>query len=345
MSRLKVSMSLLLTALLVVSIVAMGCPPPRVEPVGVEPVVPWPPALILATASVGGAYYIYGGGMASILTELIPGVVVSIEATGGPVHNMALIQAGYVQLGLVTMGPAWKAWHGEGPWPGGDIKHDRIRALFPMYNSFVFAWAPTHLGITSIADLAYVDRMGVGPAGGTPGTYWPLFFKLWGFDTKPVFGGHSALASQQIDGLLGVVSNIVGVPTAAVKEVAARMSIVKFGIDGDFARQVMDRYPFFTPATIPAFTYEWMDYEVETLGMFNFAVACKYLPECLVYEIVKAIMENNPRMLAVHPAAAETLPKNIWQNTFLPFHPGAIRYFKEIGIKIDPRLYPPEYKP
>ena len=76
----------------------------------------------------------------------------------------------------------------------------------------------------------------------------------------------------------------------------------------------------------------------QTVGVFNFAICHKDLPEDLVYAIVKAVMENNPRMVQGHAAAKETLPQNVDKNTFLPFHPGAVRYFEEKGLKIDSKL-------
>lgn len=303
----------------------------------------WPTSLTLGTASIGGTYYVYGGGMATVINENMKSLTCAIEETGGPNHNILLIQQGDIDIGMTTMGPAWEGWNGVGDWTGG-VKQDKIRALFPMYNSYVFVWAPKKANINSIADLKTVKRMGAGPTGGTPGTYWPRFLKLWGFEAEPVWAGFSDLASQQIDGLIGPIGNIIGVPVAAVNESAAQIEIVQFGVEGEYAQKVMEEYPYFTPATIPNNTYEWCDYEVPTLGLYNFAIGHKDLPEDLVYEIVKVVMENNAEMVTAHSTALESIPENVVHNNFLPYHPGAIRYFEEVGQKIDPSLYPPEYK-
>jgi TRAP-type uncharacterized transport system substrate-binding protein len=58
----------------------------------------------------------------------------------------------------------------------------------------------------------------------------------------------------------------------------------------------------------------------------------------LVYQLVKAVFENQPRRLQAHSAASETIPRNVNKNTFLPFHPGAVRYYREIGISIPDSL-------
>ena len=69
----------------------------------------------------------------------------------------------------------------------------------------------------------------------------------------------------------------------------------------------------------------------ETLGLYNFAVAHEQLPDDLVYQVVKAVFENHEEMMEGHAAAAATIPKNIDRNSFLPLHPGAIRYYRQIG--------------
>ena len=74
--------------------------------------------------------------------------------------------------------------------------------------------------------------------------------------------------------------------------------------------------------------------------MYNFAIGRADLPNDLVYQLVKAVFENQPRLVKANPAARETLPQNADKNTFLPFHPGAVRYYREIGISIPESLVP-----
>jgi TRAP transporter TAXI family solute receptor len=86
--------------------------------------------------------------------------------------------------------------------------------------------------------------------------------------------------------------------------------------------------------TIPAETYTSVEEPITTVSMWNFAVTNASMPDTLVYEIVKTVMENNDRMLEIHQAAKETLPENFDKNTFLPFHEGAVRWFEENGYEI-----------
>jgi TRAP transporter TAXI family solute receptor len=89
--------------------------------------------------------------------------------------------------------------------------------------------------------------------------------------------------------------------------------------------------PELTPSRIPAGTYPSLMRPYQTVGLYNFAVAHADLPGDLVFRVVKAVFENHEQMLGVHAAAAATVPANITRNSFLPLHPGAIRYYRQIG--------------
>ena len=83
-----------------------------------------------------------------------------------------------------------------------------------------------------------------------------------------------------------------------------------------------------------------MDKDYVTVGVPNFVIGRADLPDDLVYQLVKAVFDNQPRLVKVTAAASDTLPQNVVKNTFLPFHPGAVRYYREVGIKIPDALVP-----
>jgi hypothetical protein len=96
--------------------------------------------------------------------------------------------------------------------------------------------------------------------------------------------------------------------------------------------------PELSDSTIPKGTYKQLAEDHKTVGVYNFGIAHKDLPDDLVYEITKAVLENNAQMVKGHAAAKETVVQNWDRNTFLPFHPGAVRYYKEKGINIPAKL-------
>ncbi|MFU8865297.1 MAG: TAXI family TRAP transporter solute-binding subunit [Rhodobacterales bacterium] len=295
----------------------------------------WPSDLTVGTASQGGVYFVYGNGLAGFLAEEL-GVNASGEVTGGPVQNVTLVQTGDHDIGLVTMGPAFEAWNGESELAPG-LEHKDIRALFPMYETPFQGVALRSSGITSVSDLGG-KRVGVGPAGGTPGTYWPRFFDTLGLDVNVSNAGAADTAGQLKDGLVDAFVFAAGLPIGAFSQLVAESDVVLFGFTDEELATILEGHPEVSEFTIPANTYTSQEEDQSSVAMWNFAIAHADMPEDLAYEITKLVMENNDRMLQIHAAAAATLAENVDNNSFLPFHPGAVRYFEEIGVTIADEL-------
>jgi TRAP transporter TAXI family solute receptor len=295
----------------------------------------WPNSMTIGTASQGGTYFVYGNGFASYIAETL-GVAATGEVTGGPVQNVTLVETGDHLMGLVTMGPAYDAWNGKSELAPG-LEHKSIRALFPMYQTPFQVIALKSSGINSVSDLAGT-RVSVGPAGGTPGTYWPLFMQALDVEATVSNAGASDAAGQLQDGLIDAFAFAAGMPISAFAELAASQDVVMFGLSEEELPKVLAAYPAMAPLTIPAGTYAGHDYDQPTVALWNFAIAHQDMPESLAYEITKLAMGNSDRMVQIHAAAKETLSENWDKNTFMPFHPGAVRYFEEIGITIPDTL-------
>jgi uncharacterized protein len=300
----------------------------------------WPRSLQVGTASPGGTYFIYGAGWAGLVQDQL-GVATSTEVTGGPVQNFALVQSGDLDLAMTTMGPAFEAWTGQSPIAPG-VEMQDVRATFPMYETPFQVAALRGSGISSVEDLQG-RAVGVGPAGGTCGTYFPLFFQELGVTIRPQYGGASDLGGQLQDGLIDAFAFCAGLPIAAFSELEATADIALFAFTEDEVEQLVEAFPV-SPFTIPAGTYRTVQEDQPTVAMWNFGIAHKDLPESLVYEIMAVVLDNHDRMVQIHSAAEETVPENYDKNTFLPFHAGAVRYFQEKGFELSEDVIPPEYE-
>ncbi len=295
----------------------------------------WPNSLTIGTASQGGTYFIYGNGLASYIAESL-GVSATGEVTGGPVQNVTLVETGDHLMGLVTMGPAYDAWMGKSELAPG-LEHRSVRALFPMYQTPFQVIALKKSGITSVSDLEG-KRVSVGPAGGTPGTYWPQFISTLGVNASISNAGAADAAGQLADGLIDAFAFAAGVPISAFSQLAAEQDVVMFGFSDEELPKILEAFPAMAPLTIPAGTYAGHDYDQNTVALWNFAVANKSMPDSLAYEITKLVMENPERMVQIHAAAGETLLANWNKNTFMPFHPGAVKYLEEKGLTVPENL-------
>ncbi len=292
-----------------------------------------PKSLTLGTASVGGTYFIYGGVWATLVTEKT-GINVSTQQTQGPNQNLLLVESKAIELGMTTMGVALHGYNGTG-WAKGK-KYDSIRALFPMYDTPFHFVATEKSGITSVKQMDG-KNVGVGPKAGTPGTYFPLMFEALGMKPTIRNGGASDMAGQLGDGLLDVFAFAAGVPISAFSEIEAQRPVKFITFTDAELKTLQEKIPELSPSVIPKGTYRTLAQDHKTVGLYNFAIAHKELPDDVAYKIVKAVLDNNPAMVKGHSAAKETLAENAGKNTFLPFHPGAVKYFKEKGIALNPK--------
>jgi TRAP transporter TAXI family solute receptor len=126
----------------------------------------------------------------------------------------------------------------------------------------------------------------------------------------------------------------------AVKKVEAQEPMVFASLTPEEIEAIRKAMPELTISQIGSGVYSSLNKTYTTVGMYTFAIGRDDLPDDLVYQLVKAVFENQPRLLKATSAARETIPQNAVKDTFLPFHPGAVRYYREIGIKIPDELTP-----
>ena len=291
----------------------------------------WPKSIAIATASPGGTYYVYGQALADILGREL-GIEVTAQATQGATRNIILIETGHAALGLITMGIGWEAWNGAGEWTKGQ-QFRAMRAILPMYDSPFQIAVAKRLEAVSFEQLAG-KRIGAGPRGGTSGTYFPRIFEMLQIPTVVSYGSIEETMSQIAAGGLDGVVLATGVPVPALFKLDQEQGMDFVPFTADQVKAIKQQMPELTDSTIASGVYPSLTVEYHTVGLFNFVVANKELPEDLVYRIVKTVLDKHAQLVKAHSAAGETIPANISRDTFLPIHPGALRYYREIGIDV-----------
>lgn len=291
----------------------------------------WPRSITVGTASQGGTYFIYGSGWANMVGEALD-INAGAEVTGGPVQNATLVQTGDHQFGMVTMGPALAAWEGNSELAPG-LEHTDIRAVFPMYQTAFQVIALSASGIESVEDLDG-KTVGIGPSGGTADMYWPQFFEQLGLNVRTRNGGASDQVGQLQDGLIDAFAFAAGIPISAFSQAEAQADVNIFSIREANQGAILEAFPELVGSTVPGDAYQSLDSDIPAISIWNFAITHKDMPEGLVYGVTKTVMENNDEMVQIHGASKETLPENWEVNDWLPFHPGAVRWFEENGFDI-----------
>lgn len=309
---------------LVLGLVVLAAPGPALSG---EP--HWPPSLVIGTASAGGTYHAYGAGLARILTRELD-IPVIMRPTEGPAENIWLLESGEIQLGFVTQGVALQAWNGAAAWTGGTPLR-AMRAMFPMYDTPFQFVVLQDSGLQSLGELTE-KRIGVGPQGGTAAAYVPGIFKTLTVKPVLVHGDWADLASQLLDGRIDGLAVAAGVPFPSLAEIERKTKVRYLPLS---QKQIVDlrlALPELGASVVAAGSYPTLRRHYATVGLYNFAVAHRDLPDDLVYAIVEAVFANHEAMIDVHPAAAETVPGNFTRNSFLPFHPGAARWYHNKGV-------------
>lgn len=284
----------------------------------------WPETLTIGTGSPGGTYYDYGEGLARLLTRKLS-MPVFMRSTEGPTENIKLLEAGEIQLAFVTLGVAQQAWNGTGEWTGGR-QFRAMRAIFPMYDTPFQFMVLQDSGILSVADLTD-KRVGIGPQGGTTGIYMPQFFKILKVNPTIRTGSWSDLAAAMQARTLDTLAVGAGVPFPEFAELEKRNKVRYLALTSNQVVALRLAIPELGLSVVPAGSYPSLTRHYQTVGLYNFAVAHRALPDDLVYAIAEAVFANHDEMMQNHSAAADTVPANFTRNTILPFHDGAARWY------------------
>jgi uncharacterized protein len=299
----------------------------------------WPASLTIGTASPGGIYLFYGNTLAPLLTEAV-GIPVSTRATQGPDENILLLESGKVQLAFVTTGSALQAWNGTASWTHGK-KLRSMRALFPMYNTPFQFVALDSSGISILRDMGN-KQVGVGPQGGTGGLYANKIFEVLGIPAAVQYGAWSTMSRQMRSGVLDAIVGTAGAPFPVITGLDGTEKIRFIPLNDNEIAKLQKAVPEFSPSVVPAGAYPSLNSDYKTIGLFNFTVARKDLPADLAYSVVKAFYANHDQLVEATSAARESVAANVDRDTFIPYHPGALRYYREIGVELPAAVAAPQ---
>lgn len=294
--------------------------------------------LSVATGGTGGVYYPIGGGIAEIINNHIEGYSAVAEVTGASVENMGLISRGDSDIGIALADTVYQAYTGTGAFEGRQLGD--TRALAAVYPNAVQIVALGGSGITSLADLKG-KRVSVGaPGSGTEVSAETILaangITYDDIDEQRLNFNETADALRDGDIDAGFWS--VGPPTSSILNLAATGDVVLIPLSQAEIDAAVAVEPTFAPYTLAAGLYEADAAATPTISTPNALVVSSEMDEELAYQVTKAIFENVEELRAIHPAANDTTVEFTMAATPVPLHPGALRYFEEIGATIPDRL-------
>lgn len=280
------------------------------------------------SAGQGSGFLPYAQGVATYLTA--NGLKAQALESRGSIENLQKLEVETSRLGTAFLGTAFEAVNGSAPWTDGK-KHTNLRALFPMYETSFQIVALRSANLTTLSQLAG-KRVGVGPAGGPAESFFKGLAEATGLQVQTVAGTPMALAADLQAGKIDALWQGASLPIPSIKQVADATDAVVFGLTDAEVAAMLKRFPFLSPATATANMYRGQTSPIKSVAAWNFVMAHKDLLDADAYFVTKIILSApDPKAIAV--SAEPTRTANAPNNTVVPFHPGALKFYKEQGLR------------
>jgi TRAP transporter TAXI family solute receptor len=285
----------------------------------------------MATGGSTGTYYAFGSAVAQILTEKT-GIQVTIQSTGASKANIQLIDAGEVEVAIVQNDVMDYAWRGVDLFNGE--KTTSFSTMAAVYAEVCQIVASANSGITSVADLRG-KNVSVGDAGSGVEFNARQILEVYGISFNDIGKqnlGFGASADALRDGKIDAFFCVAGAPTPAIIDLATNRDIILLEIDDAAAARLMRDYPFYTQFPVPAGSYKGQDADVMTLAVKATFIVSNKVSEDTVYKLTKALFQNQSLIEAAHAKGRELSTSYARDGISVPFHPGAAKYYSEIGV-------------
>lgn len=291
----------------------------------------------IATGGTGGVYYPIGGGIASVLSKKVPGMEATAEVTGGSVDNLKLIDGDASYIGLVMADAGQDAYKGENKFKGNKVP---LRTLMILYPNRMHVVTVEGRGINKMADLK-----GKHISTGAPGSATEVMafreLEAAGLDKDKDVKRERLSVAESVNGVkdnkIDAFFWVGGLPTAAVTDLANTPGTKIKMIDNAALVPAMNKKygNLYIEDTIPKSTYRGMEADNKQATVMNILVASEKMDDKTAYNIVKTIFESRDDLIAVHKDTAEfKLENQKAAASPIPFHPGAVKYFEERGVKL-----------
>jgi len=289
-----------------------------------------PKFLSMLTGGTGGTYYPLGGAIAKIVSDET-GIKTDALSSNASADNIIALNDGEAEIAFTQTDVAAYAIDGINNFK--DQKIEGIQALGSLYPETVQIITTEKSGIKTVNDLKG-KKVSVGAPGS--GTYVSAeqILEVYGLNMKDIRAQHldfgESVGGIQ-DGNIDAAFITAGTPTGAVEQLTATAKVNVLPIDGEEAKKLIDKYPFYGVDTIKEGTYGLAN-DVDSVAVLAMLVVQKALPEDAVYNITKAIYENLDKI--AHAKAKEISLDNALDGIGFDLHPGAKKYYEEKGLEV-----------
>ncbi|MDI6753953.1 MAG: TAXI family TRAP transporter solute-binding subunit [Thermodesulfobacteriota bacterium] len=286
--------------------------------------------LKMMTGPMGGSWYPLGGAIADSVQRDIPGVTLAV-APGGGVANVEAIELGKCDIGFSNSSSGVDGVYGRPPFKEKMTNMRQLANLYPQYFQIVVLEGS---GIKSVADLKG-KVISPGPKGFTGEFAARQVLEIHGLSYKDMSKvqhvGYTDTVALMKDGHCDGWLFCTTIPGASVMDLASARKIRLISLPDDKIKEMQKLNAGYIRRLIPKGTYEGVDYDVPTFGFFTHLIISAKLPDDLVYKITKTIVKDLPRLGDIVKDMKGVTAKDLAMDIGIPFHPGALKYYKEIG--------------
>jgi hypothetical protein len=290
--------------------------------------------LTVGTGGVTGVYYPVGGAICSLINKNSPkhGLNCTAQSTGGSVVNVNELVAGNLDIGLVQGDIQNNAFRGTQQFARS---RPDLRVLFSMYPEAFTVVTRADANIKSFDDLAG-KRVNIGEPGSGSRSVMQLLMNEYKWTASTFsFAGDiktAEMAGALCDNKIDAYVFVAGHPNNSIREAAVNCDVRIVPVEGPQAEGFFQKYSFYPKAVVPGGLYRGNDKNISTFGPRATLVTTAKLPDEVAYQIVKAVFDNFEEFKKLHPSLAYLTKEEMLNGNTAPFHPGAIRYFKEVGL-------------
>ncbi|MEO7854648.1 MAG: TAXI family TRAP transporter solute-binding subunit, partial [Rubrivivax sp.] len=292
----------------------------------------------IATGGTGGVYYPLGGGIAAALSKYVPGMQATAEVTGGSVDNLKLIATGKPYIGLTMVDATLDAYQGTGKFKDNKVPVSTLMILYPNRMHVVTVEGR---GINTMKDLKG-KRVSTGSPGSATEVMAFRVIEAAGLDKDSDLKRERLGVAESVnavkDGKIDAFFWVGGLPTAGVTDLANTPGTKLKMIDhADTVPAMNKQYGnLYIEDVISKDVYRGMDTDNKQATVMNILVTNASMDNATAYNIVKTIFDKRDDLIAVHKEAMNFKLENQKASASpIPFHPGAVKYFAEKGIKLN----------
>ena len=283
----------------------------------------------IGTGGTAGTYYPLGGAMADIWNKNIARMNATAQSTGASAANINLLSDGKIDVAIIQNDVGYYALNGIELFK--DKVNPDLRGMACLYNETVQLIALESSGIKSVYDLKG-KKVSVGAAGSGVEANARQILEAAGLsyaDIKVQYLSFAESANNLKDGNIDAAFTTAGFPVAAISDLAVSKKSVLVPVEKEVLSKLMSKWSFYAPTVVPANTYNGITTATPTVAVKAMLAVSAKLDATLVYEMLKTMFANGPRLVAAHAQGANIKLATALEGMSLPLHPGADKFFKE----------------